>query len=219
MTKAFPSAPRVFLLLAAAGALFCAACTLQSPTQFVQKRVEIVPGDYDASVPAAAFDRAKAREIAAGYARDGHGTMEITVTYDPHSRANTARAANDTAARVSALLKEFGVADFRAGILPVNASAESLVLLRYPTLTARAPEGCIDAFRIDDINAEAYRNYAMGCTTETYISKQVAKPSDLLGRDGTAPSSGRRQNNIIERYQSGTPNPEMQGIHSTSSGG
>lgn len=199
-------------------ALLCAACSLQSPTQFSQKRAEIVPGYADAQMPAAGTGSAQIHRMALSYARNGNGPMEITVTYDPHSRTNTARKANDEASRISALFREYGVHDFKADILPVADSAASQLLVRYPTLTAQMPEGCRNAFDIDDTSAEAYRDYNMGCTTENYIAKQIYHPSDLLGREGTSPGSGARQNNVVDQYQSGKPNPPMKGISSTSGG-
>jgi type IV pilus biogenesis protein CpaD/CtpE len=213
MTKfrriAFASASASVLLL-------CSACGFQTPTQFAQRRVEIVPGYYDKVIQASEFDAEKARQIAGQYKQSGNGTMEIAVTYDPHSRRMTARMANDEAARIGMMLQERGVRDFKAEILPVADTGQGMqVQIRYASQTARAPSGCDDAFAIDDINAEAYRSYELGCTTETYVAKQIDRPADLLGKGGTQPGSGRRAANIIETYQTGTPNPQMDGIQAS----
>lgn len=179
-----------------------AGCTLDSPTYYAQKKVEIVAQEQHYEMDAKKLDRQAARRIAADYARYGDGSVKITVTYDPKDSGNTAMMATDSAARIASLLRAEGVNAVESEILPVSGAGASTVLLSYDGYVARAPEGCDDFATIDDTAHENYRDYELGCSTETYIARQIARPKDLLGRDAiTEETDARKRANAVEGYK------------------
>ena len=54
-------------------------------------------------------------------------------------------------------------------------------------------------------------DYRLGCTIETQISRQVARPGDLEGRDTMDNPDGRKTANTVEPYMTGAPNPALTG--------
>jgi len=65
---------------------------------------------------------------------------------------------------------------------------------------------------IEDRDHRTDLEYKMGCSVETMIARQIARPGDLLGR---APNSvykdGRRISNQIEGVRSGAMNEPLGG--------
>jgi len=202
------------LALSLALLLFLAGCALDTPTQLTSKRAEVHAGNHDARVLTADFNAEMAQAVSAHYQRYGSGPVAVTVTYDPHSRSHTAQSARADAIRIEKALRAGGVTDVQTDILPVVDAAPQ-TLLRYGTYTAHAPSGCGNMELIHDRGVESYRDYRLGCTTETYLARQLSRPSDLLGRDGIDDPDGRRLSNILDRYKTGEPNPVLQGLSPT----
>lgn len=204
--------------MAAAACLFLpvlAACSMDAPTNITERHVQVREDIYDTSRPAAQVTEGVAAQIGESYGRFGEGPLSLTVTYDPHSQHFTARRASEEAARIAGLLRNEGITDVRTEILPVmgqDAGAGPQALVRYRTYTALPPEGCRDIEDYPDNSAESLRSYKLGCSTESYLAKQVASPRDLLGREGTSPATGSRLTNIVNAYGSGEANPPLTGL-------
>lgn len=204
--------------MAAAAFLFLpvlAGCSMDAPTNMTEHRVRVQEDIYDTSYPAAQLTGNVAAQIGDGYRRFGEGPVALTVTYDPHSPHFTARGASEEAARIAGLLRREGITDVRTETLPVmgqDGGPGPQALVRYRTYTALPPEGCRDMEDYPDNSAESLRPYKLGCSTESYLAKQVASPRDLLGRDSIGPATGSRLTNIVNSYGSGEPNPPLTGL-------
>ena len=73
-----------------------------------------------------------------------------------------------------------------------------------------------------DVQSEpnAKPQYRMGCTVETLLARQVARPSDLLGKQGFETNAdGRRQERVVSTrgYYGDKPNDALNGESATSS--
>lgn len=200
--KKFSNIIRNALLCGVAAGI--AACALDTPTQAPQKRVRLQSGPSYKQMPAAATDEATLRAFAEEYRRFGSGPVELTVSYDPRSRNNTALNASEHAARIAASLRRLNVPQVSTAILPVNMlGEEAQVMMRYESLTARAPEGCTVMGGVDGYTTEVMPDYEYGCTVESLLARQIARPADLAGRGGMAPIDGRRTAIEVEGYRTG----------------
>ena len=191
------------------------ACSMGTPSDMPQvKKVRLERGPAEQSVPVASLDEAALRAAAEEYGSLGDGPLELTVTYDPRSRTNTAMNATEQAARIARELRYHGITDIRTSILPVNAQGEeSRAMLRYEAVTAHAPEGCDYMGGLDGVDVMPDDNYVYGCSTQMLMARQIARPKDLAGRGGTAAADGRRQAVMMETYRSGQPMPDLEAAY------
>lgn len=207
MKKSMPLWFRAALVLALVPAM--AACSIEHPTYMTENKMQLRDGVRDMTVSVHNFDRAEAAEIAAHYARYGHGPVEVAVTYNPRAQNYKAADAKNDAQRIAALLSDEGVNELATELLPIK-DGSSYLMVRYNTLTAHAPPGCGDMNLIRDEGViSSYEDYELGCTTESILARQISRPADLMGRAGTAPSDGRRAANIVHRYSTGESRPSL----------
>jgi pilus biogenesis lipoprotein CpaD len=187
------------------------ACSMQTDTDMPQyKKVRLERGPAEQAMPVAALDAAALEAFAKEYNSLGDGPVELTVTYDPRSRTNTAMNATEHAARIARELRYHGVTDVRTSILPVNAQGDGAeALMRYEAVTAHAPEGCDYMGGLDGKDTMPQDDYVYGCTTQMLLARQVARPKDLAGRDDLAPRDARRAVGSVETYRSGADLPAI----------
>jgi pilus biogenesis lipoprotein CpaD len=187
------------------------ACSMQTDTDMPQyKKVRLERGPSEHAVPVAALDAAALEVFAKEYNSLGDGPLELTVTYDPRSRTNTAMNATEHAARIARELRYHGVTDIRTSILPVNAQGDSAeALMRYEAVTAHAPEGCDYMGGLDGKDTMPQNDYVYGCSTQMLLARQIARPKDLAGRDDLADRDGRRTAPSVETYRSGGSLPAI----------
>jgi len=150
--------------------------------------------------------------------KHGGSTMDLLVTYDPRSYRNTAMNATNSVADIAAELREHGVTNVKAGVMPIKSQGdEARLLVSYDSLTAHAPEGC--DYEMPGMNGaplEHDEKYKYGCGIDTLLARQIAKPGDLLGRgqqDDT--TDGRAAANIVELYRTGAQNEPLEGESAT----
>mgnify|MGYP000986636742 CR=1 FL=1 len=103
---------------AALGAL--AACSVDQPGHLNVNKPQVQIEDFSALEPVRALDSKALESMAKQYHRHGAGTMDVTVTYDPKSKTDTALRARREAARIAKTLQADGVRDVKTSILPVQ---------------------------------------------------------------------------------------------------
>ena len=211
---------RLLLAAVAASAMLLSACAdsvMDEPTALAEKRAEVHEGVFNQEFETSALTARNATlSTARHYRRYGHGPLEVTVTFNPASKSYTARSATEDAGRIARDFAANKVLDVKTDILPVGGEGPSKTMLHYGTHEARPPKDCQDAYNISDESADNFRDYKLGCTTETYIARQVDRPSDLLGRGGMAvETDGRRQAVIVGTYRSAPMGPMEDGLSPT----
>jgi len=164
--------------------------------------------------------QARLEQIAVDYRENGDGgPLNVMVQYDPSSPQNTAMNATNHATLIAKGLRKAGVAEVQTEIMPIlDVGHHSKTLISYNRYSAHAPEECETLMPGLDTTTDwkANKKYTYGCSVESQIAKQIAKPSDLLGRDGfETPADGRRAGNIIELHRTGTPNEPLEGESAT----
>lgn len=202
------------IILIAFVAVALSACSMDVDTYAVTKqKVELHSESHSARVTTGSLDRAGLMSLADHYSHYGDGPVEITVLYDPASRINTAMNAANEADRIAAFLKRKGVAQVNADTLPISGQGDvSETLVSYDMFTAHAPSECVTSGGLDGRQTAADEEYIHGCNIETALSRQIANPRDLAGREGLgAAGSGRRQANVVEGYKTGIPNSDLEG--------
>ncbi|MCK5375082.1 MAG: hypothetical protein KAJ40_07345 [Alphaproteobacteria bacterium] len=166
-------------------------------------------------VPVADVDDGYIEALARHYRRHGSSTMDLLITYDPHSKDNTAMNATNEAADIAVALREkYGVTNVEVGIMPIaSQDEEPRLLVSYDSLYAQAPAGCDGMMPgLEGRPLENDPDYKLGCSIDTLIARQVAHPADLLGQgESNVTSEGRSAANIVDVYRSGAQNPVLGG--------
>ncbi len=198
------------------------ACTLDEPTWVNPGRLEVHEEGYMDSFNTDALDNPTLRAIGVNYYRYGNGPMDVAVSYDPSSRTNNKANAAQQASRIEKELRRQGVNDLRITTVEKTSSGElSSTTVKFPALTAKPPQDC--GLMPGYTNAQTglpedaegtHKGYAIGCTVETLMAKQVARPGDLLGRPGFETNAdGMRQERVIWKrgYYNDRSNPPLDG--------
>lgn len=182
------------------------ACSLDEPTWVNPSRVEVHEEGFTDTFDTSALDTSTLRAIGVNYYRYGNGPMDVTVSYNAHSNKNTKIGASSEARRIETELRRNGVRDLRISTAPNESTGDrSTTVVSFPALTAKAPQDCTvmpgytDAQTGTPEDAEGtHKGYAIGCTVETLMAKQIARPGDLLGREGFETNAdARRQEAVI----------------------
>jgi pilus assembly protein CpaD len=207
-------------MLTLAGALFAVSlasgCSMHEETKLTQNKVQVKQENFTEEIPTRLLDQGTLSGLVARYERHGDGPVQLSVTYDPGSRTNTAMKAGDEAGRIVRALKAEGLqADIRPEILPVRGQGEdSVTLVSYASYDALAPKDCemLLAGYDPGTKVEADEAYKLGCTIDTLFARQVARPKDLMGQgQDNRTTEGRRAANIGDFYRSGQPNEPLKG--------
>jgi pilus assembly protein CpaD len=189
------------------------ACEMYSESIVSDRRLQVREETLSEQIPTARLDKDSIAGLAHKYAKSGKGPVNLTVTYDPESRTNTAMRASNEAARISRVIKKEGAREVTTAILPVREQGtESVTILSYSSYQAFAPKNCGTMPGVDSAVLEHDPDYKLGCTVESVFAKQVANPSDLLGdARSSASSDGRVGSNVVDIYRTGAPNKPLKG--------
>lgn len=192
-----------------------AGCNLYEEGHMTTKRVQVQEKNFSDDVLVSNVDDAYIEALASHFYKYGGGTMDVTVTYDPYSRSNTAMLAGDKASEIVAAFRAAGVNSLKGGVLPVRDQGDfSHLLVSYSAYTAHAPEGCGDLSGIEGVARDLEYNpdYEFGCSTQNLMAKQIARPKDLLGQGNTDHlTDARAAGNIVDTYRSGAQNKSLDG--------
>lgn len=183
-----------------------------NPTQLVTGRAETYRDQFALEKNTAAISDGDISRISRDYWSRGESPLQLMVTYDPHSKTNTAMKASQNAERISGMLRAKSVKNIETEIMPVQDSGDtSTTLIAYDALNARPPSECDRPMDMDFADQSIGEDYKLGCSVHTYVSRQIARPKDLLGQDDMDNWNGRMISNSLDPYMSGTPNAELKG--------
>lgn len=192
----------------------CGDRDLYEPTTLHDTQIQVQEEMLTYDVALYEVDDAFIGGLARHYTKHGGGAMDLIVTYDPKSYRNTAMVATNKISDIVSSLRDFGVVNVNVGIMPIKVQGdESRLLITYNSFTAHAPEGCDEM--MPGMNGRPVgrgAEYKLGCSIDTLIARQIAKPQHLLGRGATGePTDGRSAANIVELYRTGAENQELGG--------
>ena len=189
-------------------------CNLYEPTALNDTQIRVQEEMLTHDVELADVDEAFIGGLARHYTKHGGGALDLIVTYDPKSYRNTAMVATNKISDIVSSLRDFGVVNVNAGIMPIKAQGdEARLLITYNAFTARAPDGCDELMPgMDGRSVGKGAEYKLGCSIDTMIARQVAKPEHLLGRGAVGdPTDGRVAANVVDIYRTGAENQDLGG--------
>ena len=188
------------------------ACALDTPSNLSPNRMQVQPDQFFEQVALDSVDQNYVDGMIFDYTRQGNGTLDLTVAYDPASRAYGAAKAQKKANALKNMLSGRSLKDVRVSALPVkDLGDEAHLVVSYPSLKALPPRDCALMSGIDDQNLVTDEQYRFGCSLDTALARQV-RPKDLAGRDaGDVMNDGRRNANVVEIYRTGVPNQPLEG--------
>ena len=192
-----------------------AGCSMDRDSQMAlaeSQKIRLEKSHYNDMVDTASLDQDAIYALADYYTNHGEGPVVLAVTYDPKSRSNTARHATRHATDIAARLQAVNVPVMDVDILPVPGQGDvSKTMIEYSAIFAHEPEGCEAMGGLEGKPTTWDKKYAIGCTINMQMARQIASPSDFLGREGISGGDGRPLSNIISAYRSGEPLPALQG--------
>ncbi len=207
------NASLAFLSLSVAGCM-----DLYEPPTVNNSRIQVKEEAFIQDIAVSDINDEFIGSLARHYSKHGGSPMDILVTYDPRSYRNTAMMATNIAADMASSLRDYGVTNVKAGVMPIKSQGdEARVLISYDAYTAHAPEGCDYAMPgMGGASIEDDKKYKIGCGIDTLLARQVAKPADLLGRGAQeSKSDGRPVTNVVDLYRKGEQNKPLEGESST----
>lgn len=210
------------ILLALSAMLFLSGCSVQSETWVNQGgRAQVSEDQFTDTFETAKLDAGMIQAISNYYDRFGNGTMQVVVSYDPQSKTNHLAKAQQALENIRQRLARNGVRDVKGAVSAVSGSGDvSTTLMTFPALTAAAPKGCgmmpgyADPSEDIPNDTNIKPPYGYGCTIETLLAKQLARPSDLMGRQGFETNAdGRRAERVLSGrgYYSDKANTKLEG--------
>lgn len=207
-----PALPQVLLALAAISALSLGGCAkIDMPTKMTEQRVVLESDNYSQTYKVAEVKAAQLDEISDHFRRYGNSQPEVIVSYDPYSKKNTARKATDHLHRITAELGKRGVGNIKGSILAADYSGDAPeMIIGYSSVNAQPPQDCGMMPGADTMRAELDFDYKLGCSLQTMVSRQVARPADLAGRaPDSASGDARRAGAVVEPYRAGRAAPAL----------
>lgn len=194
------------IILSLSAVALLSGCSVESETWVSQAgRVEVHEDQFTDTFETAKINKGTLHAIGDYYDRFGNGPMNVVVSYDPQSKINSLTYAQTSLHAIQTGLSKAGVADLRGTVSAMRGSGDiSTTLISFPAITAAAPKGCGMMPGYDDPSANIPSDtnikppYGYGCTVESLLAKQVARPSDLLGKQGFETNGdGRRAERVL----------------------
>jgi|JI10StandDraft_1071094.scaffolds.fasta_scaffold248364_2 pilus assembly protein CpaD len=200
------------------GAIGLTGCSIDMPTYAHSERIQLATDNYSERFETTSVGSVQLDQIAEHYSRYGTGQAEVIISYDPRSKKNTAMKATDELHRISSELSKRGVKNLKGSIMAADGSGDiSEMMVGYTTMTAEAPEGCdkmMPGYETSHVDIDP--DYDLGCSLDTMIARQVARPADLAGRvPDPQDGDGRRAGAVVEPYREGNPNDALSGAMTT----
>jgi len=218
---------KIFLMVSAAVLLSGCTSLVKSDTWVNPTgRAQIAEDQFTDAFETAKLDSGMLHAISDYYSRFGNGTLNVVVSYDPQSNINNVSSADRALSYIQKGLARNGITDMKGTLSAVRGSGDvSTTLVSFPAVTASAPAGCgtMPGYANpsedipDDTNIKP--PYGYGCTIETILAKQVARPADLMGKQGFETNAdGRRAERVLSTrgYYDNKSNPKLEGEKATS---
>lgn len=203
---------KIFSLSVVSVLMLGACAPLHSPSSMNSNRVELTREMVVEQVPMTAVTENKLNVLANDYASNATGPLDLTLTYDPRSSSYTAMSALNDLKDIKMALHKKGIEKINTQTLAVT-NAKPLLMVNYDTISAQGPTNCDQMPGLNDNETGRFiEGYKFGCSTETLIAQQIARPTDLEGNAEMSERSGRRAATIAEPNLAGARNQRLQGV-------
>ncbi len=195
-----------------ASALFVSACTQYTPSMMSTSTAQLSNTTTMEQVPLAYINDATLSDLASHYKAHGTSALDLTMTFDPKSKSFTAMNAVHKLKHITADLKKKNVVNVTTQTAAIEKGTPSL-LISYDMVQALAPLGCDLMPGLESSDTTRFiPDYKFGCSKETMLARQIARPKDLLGNDAMDDAGGRRAAIVTDGYKGGVPRAPIEGI-------
>lgn len=204
---------RLFFLAGALGAVLAlSACEASVPSRVQAGKMRVKEQIVTETLDMAHPDAERLDTIAKNILNNGRGEVSLTIPY--------LKGDIPAAGRKGAMyIEEFGKRGVKIWggsisltLVPDKKYANKAVLV-YPAMVALPAKGCkrIPGYQGAD-TLDTAQAYDFGCEHQAVLSKMIADPSDLLGRDDAGQDGDSARNAVvIEAHKTGKPNGPMGG--------
>lgn len=205
------------MIVLACGLSACANI-MSNPTLIESDKLQLQPETIQHHFEADRVSKSTLNEIALDIKRRAESPVTVDVHYLLRKPlAGTQRVANAQGARVKSYLQQNGVRNqIQIMMTPSQTDALNHIYVRYEALSAAPPSHClpIEFGDANNYSHESDSGYRYGCANKDYISQQIARPGDLLGRDTTPGTDSQRLGKSQDTYRSGerATNPADEGL-------
>lgn len=199
---------RIFIAILAAISLQACSKSLYTEGTITQNRIQVQEHHHSEHMKLGEVSDSYLESLARHYDKYGDGPLRFSLLYN--TKTGSAMKASARAAEISTQLRQNGVPLVQGDILPVQG--ECSVMISYEYYTAHGPKDCTMMAGYADRDIGGQRDYSLGCTVETLIAQQVARPKDLLGQESRDPiTDGRTAANIVNASRTGALNKPLRG--------
>lgn len=202
---------RAYLLLSFSALVTLGGCEhiVHSDTKLSQSKIELHQDTVFHEMSVGEFN---AQNVAFGYLQSGAATLDVGVSYDPDSDGAALRASR-VLSRIVGDLESYGASNVQSVIVPAKGQRGMKILVSYDGFEAAAPSDCDLMPGLAHNNIEPEKDYQIGCSVNSLIARQVARPADLAGGAEVdySVNDGRRATNITEPNRAGVRNPPLEG--------
>lgn len=204
---------RINIVLSLCAIFVLGGCTQNTKSAMNTSPVEIKKQTVMEQIPVGQITDGVLSALANDYSRLGAGPLELTMAFDPKSKTFTAMSALNKLKEIKMKLARKGVKAVVTETLAID-NAKPALMISFDSVHAQAPSDCDVLPSITQNQTTRFLGeYKFGCSIETMLSKQIARPADLEGVDGLGDTgSGRRETNVIEPYAAGVPREPLEGI-------
>lgn len=210
---------RILGIALCCSALLLAACDVTTPSQVRTGQIRVTERVKTTSLEARHVDTAVVRAAAEDWRQNGKGNVMLVAAYLSGNPMNE-MAVKKVGAAYKQAFAENGVGAVQVDYVPVTDPAQTeYVILSYTATMALPPTECrrMTGYKGAD-SLQDVEGYKFGCETKSALSRMIANPDDLLGREGAAEDDARRQGGVVEKYKTGEPNDKLDGINASSVG-
>lgn len=194
------------------GLLFLSACTQYTPSMMNNSPVQLSQTTMIEQIMLKDIHDETLSLLANHYHENATSALDLTMTYDPKSKSFTAMNAVHELKQIKDFLSKKGIKNILVQTQAVPNGTPSL-MVSYDMVQAMAPADCTLMPGLDKANTTRFiGEYKFGCSTETMVAKQVARPSDLQGNATMDQRSARRDAIILNGYSRGEPRTPLEGI-------
>lgn len=201
----------------ALSALLLASCDVTTPSQVRTGEIQVKDVMKTVTLDTTKMNPGEVEYIATDYLHNGSGPMRLVIPYTPGNPLNKVAAEAQGDAYGKAFTAQH-VRDFRVSYT-ATVEPGAMSVLSYMALAAEPPSHCHHIagwYGAETLNETADENF--GCEIKSAESQMVARPADLLGTPGVPEDDAKRQGTLVEKYRSGTPNPELKGLNASKTG-
>ncbi len=205
---------RLILLAGTLGiALMASACNPVTPSRVTTSQIRVRKQMITKTIDADRVDNNSVGVLSEDILQNGNTDVSLTIPYMRGHYAAAVRLGKAyKRAFAAAGVTHFSVAPVVVGDLQDTRHA----VLSYQGLVALPPASCTSLpGQNGGVSLPDSESYRYDCMTQTELSKMIADPSDLLGRQPRTQFDSRRNGQMIDPYMKGTQNKPIQGYNAS----